>query len=241
MKGGKTMERLEPLFDRQVECLVCKKTYTTKKIRSRFVRAIQHDTDFCSYYHTEDLNPLFYYVSVCPHCGFSATEEFSTYFPPSTLETIKKKICEQWSGLDYSGKRTFHEAVNTYKLGIYSAILKREKHITIAGLYMRLAWLYRTYNINDQEERFMRLALEEYMASYSEEDFIGTHMSEVRLLYLIGELNRRLHNDKQAILYFSKVIAKKKETIEKRIVEMAYERWQEIREEQRLMQKRASL
>jgi uncharacterized protein len=233
------MERLEPLYDRKMECLVCKNGYTTKKIRSRFVRAIQHDTDFCSYYHPEELNPLFYYVSVCPHCGFSATEEFSTYFPSSTLETIRKKICEQWSGFDYGGQRTFQEAVNTYKLGIYSATLKREKHIAIAGLYMRLAWLYRTYKITAQEERFMKLALQEYIASYSEEDFIYTHMSEVRILYLIGELNRRLGNDKEAILYFSKVIAKRKETIEKRIVEMAYERWQEIREQQKLVQNRS--
>jgi uncharacterized protein len=235
------MGHLEPLYDQKIQCLMCKNVYTTKKIRSRFIRAIQHDTDFCSYYHPEELNPLFYYVSVCPHCGFSATEEFSTYFPPGTIETIRNKICEQWPGLDYGSQRTFQEAVNTYKLGIYSATLKREKHIVMAGLYMRLAWLYRTYKIIDQEERFMRLALQEYTASYSEDDFIYTHMSEIRLLYLIGELNRRLGNDKQAILYFSKVIAKKKETIEKRIVEMAYERWQEIREQQRLMQNRASL
>ncbi|MBA2871494.1 hypothetical protein HNQ85_001764 [Anoxybacillus calidus] len=232
------MKHLEPLYDRKIKCLVCKNVYTTKKIRSRFIRAIQHDTDFCSYYHPEELNPLFYYVSVCPHCGFSATEEFSTYFPPSTLETIQKKICEPWSGFDYGGQRTFQEAVNTYKLGIYSATLKREKHIAMAGLYMRLAWLYRTYQIIDQEERFMRLALQEYISSYSEEDFIYTHMSEVRLLYLIGELNRRLGNDKEAILYFSKVIAKRKETIERRIAEMAYERWQEIREQQKLVQNR---
>jgi len=227
------MEYLEPLYDRNIKCLVCKSDYTTKKIRSRFIRAVQHDTDFCSYYRPEHLNPLLYYVNVCPHCGFSTSEEFTPYFPPSTLEMITKKICEQWSGLDYTGTRTFEEAVRTYKLGIYSATLKREKHIATAGLYMRLAWLYRTYQIHDQEERFMRLALQEYTSSYSVGDYANTHMSELRLLYLVGELNRRLKNDKQAILYFSKVISKKRETIEKRIVKMAYERWQDIREQQR--------
>ncbi|NUJ32996.1 DUF2225 domain-containing protein, partial [Pseudoalteromonas sp. 2103] len=38
---------------------------------------------------------------------------------------------------------------------------------------------------------------------------------------------------KQAIIYFSRVIARKKETIEKGIVNMAYDRWQEIREEKK--------
>jgi uncharacterized protein (DUF2225 family) len=224
--------QVDALYDQTIHCLVCHQSYTTKKIRSRFIRAVKHDTDFCSYYHSEDLNPLFYYVNVCPHCGFSATEEFSSYFPPTTLETIQKNICQSWKGSDYSGKRTFQEAVNTYKLGIYSATLKREKHIVLAGLYMRLAWLYRTYQIHDQEERFMRLALQEYKSSYSEDDFVGTHMSEVRILYLIGELNRRLNNTKEAILYFSKVIAKKNQTIEKGIIQMAHERWQEIRNDQ---------
>ncbi|GMB09013.1 hypothetical protein EDD69_11239 [Thermolongibacillus altinsuensis] len=221
---------MDVLYDRNVTCLVCKKNYTTKKVRSRFIRPIRHDTDFCSYYESEETNPLLYYVHVCPHCGFAATEEFSPYFPPTTLETIEKQICAQWSGKNYGGKRTFQEATNTYKLGIYSATLKKEKHITIAGLYIRLAWLYRSKEMKAEEERFMRLALEEYLASYQTDDFAHTHMSEVRLLYLIGELYRRLNNEKQAILYFSKVIGKRNETIEKGIVNMAYERWQEIRE-----------
>lgn len=96
-------------------------------------------------YASEEANPLLYYVHVCPHCGFAATEEFST-------ET---------------------------------------------------------------------------------DDLIHTHMSEVRLLYLIGELYRRLGKEKQAIIYFSRVIARKKETIEKGIVNMAYDRWQEILEEKK--------
>ncbi|ASA96771.1 MULTISPECIES: DUF2225 domain-containing protein [Anoxybacillus] len=136
---------MDVLYDRTVTCLVCKQTYTTKKVRSRFIRPVQHDTDFCSYYASEEANPLLYYVHVCPHCGFAATEEFST-------ET---------------------------------------------------------------------------------DAFIHTHMSEVRLLYLIGELYRRLGKEKQAVIYFSRVIARKKETIEKGIVNMAYDRWQEIREEKK--------
>lgn len=83
------------------------------------------------------------------------------------------------------------------------------------------------------KQRFMRLALEQYIASYEADDFVHTHMSEVRLLYLTGELYRRLGKEKQAIIYFSRVIARKKETIEKGIVNMAYDRWQEIREEKK--------
>lgn len=224
---------MDVLYDRTVTCLVCKQTYTTKKVRSRFIRPIQHDTDFCSHYASEEANPLLYYVHVCPHCGFAATEEFSTYFPPRTLETIEQHVRANWRGKNYGGVRTFRDAVDTYKLGIYCATLKKEKHIAIAGLYMRLAWLYRSKQKHEEEKRCMRFALEQYVASYEADDFVHTHMSEVRLLYLIGELYRRLGNEKQAIIYFSRVIARKKETIEKGIVNMAYDRWQDIREEKK--------
>ncbi|WP_336864059.1 DUF2225 domain-containing protein [Peribacillus frigoritolerans] len=28
------------------------------------------------------VNPLYYNIFVCPHCGFSYSEDFSRYFPP---------------------------------------------------------------------------------------------------------------------------------------------------------------
>lgn len=222
---------LEPLYDKSLICGICKKSYTSKKIRSRFVKAVKHDSDFCSYYENEALSPLLYYVCVCPHCGFSVTEEFSTSFLPNTIETINEKICSKWSGTDYCQERSYKMAINTYKLAIYSAILKGEKHITIAGLYMRLSWIYRTIQNDKQENRFLSLALEQYIESYLDSDFLNTQMTLIRLFYLIGEISLRTGNPEQATKYFSKVIEKQSSTKEKNIIEMTKERWQEIREE----------
>ncbi|MCH1625529.1 DUF2225 domain-containing protein [Ferdinandcohnia quinoae] len=223
---------LEPLYDKSKTCSICNKGYKTKRLRSGFVKAIKHDSDFCSYYENEALNPLLYYVSVCPHCGFSVSEEFTTSFPPNTIEAIKNNICAKWSGSNYCEERSIQKAISTYKLAIYSATLKEEKHITIAGLYMRLSWIYRTIHNDEQENRFMSLALEEYIQSYLNSDFLNTQMSVTRLFYLIGEVSWRTGNTDQATKYFSKVIEKQKDnTQEKNIVEMAKERWQEIREE----------
>lgn len=112
--------------------------------------------------------------------------------------------------------------------------MKNEKHIALGGLYLRLAWLFRTEKVNMQEEqRFLRLALEEYLQSYSVGDFSDTTFSEIKLLYLIGELSRRVGLAGQAILYFSRVIEKQRETIEKGIIQMAKDRWSEIREEKK--------
>ena len=74
------------------------------------------------------------------------------------------------------------EAIETYKLAYLSAMLKKEKFITLAGLTLRIAWLYRDKGAKDEEKRFLTIARNFYNASYSEGDYAGTQMSETRVL-----------------------------------------------------------
>lgn len=173
---------------------------------------------------------MFYYVKVCPHCGFSFTEEFSPLFAQGTKEIILEKVSKQWVPRDFGGTRDIQMAIQSYKLASFCGTLKREKHISIAGLYMRLAWLYRSLQNEEQETRFMILALNEYMESFTNGDYQGTQVTDIRMLYIIGELSRRTGNVEQAVKYFSKVIEQQKYAIETKTVEMAKERWYEIRE-----------
>lgn len=227
------MTELLPLYDKKYECLMCKKAFTSKKVRTRFVKVTHYDTDFCPTYSSKEANPLLYYVKVCPHCGFSFSDDFQPYFAPGTKEIIQEKVCNQWVPQDFGDERTVSTALQTYKLAAYCGTLKKEKHINISGLYMRLAWLYRGLENKGQEKRFMNLALQEYMDSYLADDYRGTQVTEVRMLYLIGELSRKTDKIEQAIKYFSKVIEKQKSTTEATTVELAKERWYEIRETQK--------
>ncbi|MDR0139925.1 DUF2225 domain-containing protein [Metabacillus idriensis] len=224
------MNKVDFLYDKNIDCPICKHTYTTKKVKRGFIRAVKHDTDFCSYYSKNEFSPLLYYVNVCPACGFSMSEEFSPGFPFRTEEIINDKIRANWGSMNFCKKRSVKDAIHTYKLAIYSGVLKKEKHVSMGGLYLRLAWLYRTEQMELQENRFLKLALEEYVASYINDDFSGTHLTELKVLYLIGELSRRSNEEAQAALYFSKIIEKQKKTEEKVIVEMAKDRWREMRE-----------
>lgn len=212
---------------------MCKTSFTSKRARSRFVKMIKYDTDFCPIYSDEGVNPLYYYVKVCPHCGFSFSEDFLPFFAPGSQELIKEKVCNNWVSQDFGGERTVQSAIQTLKLAVYCGTLKREKHINLSGLYMRLAWLNREIGNEVQELRFINLALDEYLSSYTEDDYKGTQVSEVRMLYLIAELSRRTNKIDQATRYFSRVIEKQKSTTEANIIEMAKERWHEIREMQK--------
>lgn len=227
------MSQVEAIFDKKYECKICKRAFTTKKLRSRFIKVTGYDTDFCPNYSSVELNPILYNVNVCPHCGYSATDDFMPYFPPGAIEDIHSKVCNQWVPRDYGQKRVISEAIKTYKLAVFCGSLKKEKHITIAGIYVRVAWLYRLLENDDQEQRFLKLATDAYLQSYMADDYRGTQVSEVRLLYLIGELSRRSHQMEQAVRFFSKVIEQQNRTVESGIIDMARERWYDIREAQK--------
>jgi uncharacterized protein len=214
--------------------LICKKTFTTKSLRSRFIKVKMTDTDFNPTYISDTDNPILYHIKVCPNCGFSFNEDSTKYFPPGTKELIAEKVGSHWIPRDYGGVRTIQQAIQTYKLAIYCALLKTDKHITLAGMYLRVAWLYRSLENKEQEQRFMKLAINEYMESFVADDYKGTKVSEVKLLYLIGELSRRTGDISKAVKYFSKVIEKQKQSLEPRIINMAKDRWHEIREEKLL-------
>ncbi|MCA1319762.1 DUF2225 domain-containing protein [Bacillus tianshenii] len=225
---------LERLFNRNHTCSICDYAFTTKKVKSRFIRPISHDTDFCSVYDSVETNPLLYYVSVCPNCGYSMTDEFTSYFPPGTINAIRNKIQKHWQKKSYGEVRTVQTAINTYKLGIYSGLIKKEASIVMSGMYLRLAWIYRTVEKNEiQELRFLKLAADQFERSYSNGDFAETSMSEIKLLYLIGELHTRLGNTRQAIRYFQLVLQHKDKDTQVRLVEKSRDRWYEIRTAQK--------
>lgn len=227
------MTSVDPLYDKQCTCLLCQTPFTTKKVRSRFVKVMSYDTDFLPHY--TEYNPLLYYINVCPSCGFSFQNDSVPYFSQEGKMTLIEKVCSQWVPQSYSEERSIEDSIKTHKLASYCAILRKEKHVMIAGLYLRLAWHYRMLHNDDQENRFINLALYEYEQSYSTGDYSGTSVSELRTIYLIADLSRRTNQLEKATRYYSKVIEQQNRTTEPQIIKLAKESWQEMREKQQTL------
>ncbi|MER2079314.1 DUF2225 domain-containing protein [Psychrobacillus psychrotolerans] len=220
---------LTPYYQKDIECLHCKQKFKTTKVRSKFIKVESHHTDFQPIYENKEINPLLYNIFVCEHCGFSFTDDFTKYFAPGVKEIIQEQISSNWVPRTYSNERSIEEGIMTYKLGILSGTLKKEKFVNMAGLALRTAWLYRLQDKQEEEIRFLEMARNRYAESYSNDDYNGTQMSESRMLYLIAELSRKIGDIEYATRYFSKVIEKQNSSLEPTIVEMAKDRWQEIR------------
>jgi len=218
-----------PFYEKKIECMHCKKSFSTLKVRSKNFRVAKSDTDFQPIYDENQVNALYYNVFVCEHCGFSFTEDFSKYFAPGVSEEINNRISSKWNPHNFRGERTVFQAIEAYKLAFLCATLKKEKFIVTAGLLLRLAWLYRSLKNNEQEERFMKMSRDHYIESYSIEDYRSTQMSDVRVMYIIGELSRRIEDYSTATRFFSRVIETQRTGGEAKIIEMAKEQWNIIR------------
>ncbi|AET66343.1 hypothetical protein Desor_0650 [Desulfosporosinus orientis DSM 765] len=223
----------DAFYEKKMTCIYCSSPFVTQKVRSRFSVPYKIDSDFCPHFREGNYNPHYYFVNVCPECGFAFSEEFSDHFPVGTKEAIKLGIANKWTKRDFGQFRESKQAIETYKLAILAGSLKKEKNAVLAGLSLRLAWLYRAEGIFDQEKRFLALALQSYEESFLYSDFTGTSMSELRVLFMVGELSRRLGQPEKAIAYFSKIIQHKEANEEPKIVNLARKQWQEMIEEKR--------
>ncbi|MGE7545766.1 MULTISPECIES: DUF2225 domain-containing protein [Sporosarcina] len=223
---------VSPFYEKKMQCLLCKEHFPTTRIRSRQVRVAEHDSDFRPIYVNEEINPLLYNVAVCPHCGFASTEDFSPYFAPGTKEMIEKNITSKWHSRSFGSIRTKEEAIESYKLAYLSANFKKEKYLTMAGMMLRIAWIYREAEDDANEKRYLRISRDLYIQAFSEGDHVGTQMSETRVQYMIAELSWRIRDREEAIRNFSRVIESQKRSTEPHLIELAKDRWQEIRGEE---------
>ena len=221
---------LTPHYETTITCIHCKKDFPSAKLRSKFVRIKKHESDFQPIYVNPAINGIYYNVFVCEHCGFSFTEDFSRYFAPGTEAIIQTQIVERFVRRSYNGERTVFQALEAYKLALVCGNLKKEKNVVLAGLAMRIAWLYRSLDNEGQEQRFMNLSRDYYVSSYSTGDYSTTQMSEFRILYMIGELSRRINDLEEATRSFSRILEQQNSCIEPKIIAMTKEQWLITRE-----------
>ena len=219
------MSGVEPLYQIEVTCTYCQTTFHTSRVRPSFKKAKSTDTDFCVYY--KGVNPDYYVVRVCPTCGYACTENFSDKWTNLQRKVFEERVAKQWNMKDYGKERSWDEAVRSYKLALISAQIKGEKDRVIAGLLHHISWLYRYKGLEQQEKRFLQYALDTYVNVYQTE---GGDVNNARLMYLIGELNRRLHYYNEAVQWFGRIINDKK-IMDAAMIRASREQWAATRED----------
>ncbi len=217
---------LQPLYESKQECICCGEVYASSRVRPSFKKTDRMDSDFCGYY-KNDINPDYYVIRVCPHCGFASTENGFKSLSDAQKDNYYKQAGANWKGRSYTGERNVEEALECYKLALLSAQATNAPERNIAALLHHIAWLYRYMQNKEQEQRFLNFALHSYIKVFEEESNAAVN---ARLMYMIGELYRRTSNDNEAVRWFSRVI-NTKEIMDGAMIAASRAQWQLIREE----------
>jgi uncharacterized protein (DUF2225 family) len=110
------LSELIPLYSIKVHCCNCEHEFSTSRVRPSLKKAMRRDADFCSYYKNE--NPDYYVVRVCPECGFASTENSADKLADWQRKAFNDQLGKRWKTRDFGGKRSWEEALETYKLAL---------------------------------------------------------------------------------------------------------------------------
>ncbi|BBB90352.1 MAG TPA: DUF2225 domain-containing protein [Methylomusa anaerophila] len=217
-----------PTYEAEKNCPVCEKNFRVTKVRSRQVMVSQ-DADFCA--HFKDINPYYYTVWVCPHCGYAAGEaRFGEMMSAAAKDQIQKFLAARQVNVNFCGERTREQAINAYKLAIFYAELIASPYSWQADLYLKLGWIYRESEQAAEEMAALTKACELYELALARERLpIGGTLSEMAVTYLIGELAHRTGQYGKASAYLNKVVGNPAVKQEPRIAALAREAWQQMR------------
>lgn len=227
----------DPIWLKDVKCPACNAAFKTPRVKPSALKVKAAEPDFHKIY--EDLNPLFYAVTACSECNYSARndgfdDKTLEYHPEilklsSAIKDSKKNIVfPQTKELD------METAVKKHLLAVtFARHYKPEDPLTIAGLYIHIAWMYREQGNREKDLEYIKNALEYYVKTYEKGSHIPEKIGVPGIMYLAGELNRMLGNNNDAVLWFSRVVKNEQISNFPNIEHMARDAWEKITEEKR--------
>lgn len=218
----------DSLYTKKVDCPICKKQFSSTKAKVNSCKIDRKDEDFCLHY--VSLNPLYYEIFVCPNCGYAAAESSFKDISDEEIKLLRDAFSRRTVARSFCNERTLEDAIAAYKLAIFTAELRSAKASTLAGLCLKLAWMYR-FAGDIQETVFLRHALDKYAEAYDKEGLPIGNLDEMSVQYLIGELSRRVGEYNDAVVWFGKVASHPDRKENRRMESLAREQWAAAKEQ----------
>lgn len=216
------------LYFKKCRCPYCFKETETKRVLSRHIRVDKTDRDGMIHYKGSN---VYYYEPVqCAHCRFLFHDTFGK-LPPDIRETLATNILPTLPILPFAAtERTADQALQLYKLCLYTAQISRQKDAVQAMLGVRIAWLYRLLNNHDQELLWMERSVLKYEALYDAYlDPIQAGIPEETLLLRLADLYAVLERTADARKWYSIIF--QSSDISDRVKKDARQHWDLYREQ----------
>ncbi len=200
-KGPQTVQEQDFLFDKSFTCPICDKEFKARTVRIGKAKLAGSDLDLRPRYEQIDL--LKYDIILCPYCGYAALSRFFKFVTSPQAKNIKKTISATFKPQKETKEiYTYDEALERYKLTLANAIVKQTRASEKAYICLKTAWLLRgkaehldknlpdyeeqKKQCEDEENEFLRNALEGFLAARQTESFPMCGMDEPTVDYLIA-------------------------------------------------------
>ena len=189
------------LFDKASKCPICDKDFKARTVKIGKAKLAGSDLDLRPRYEQIDL--LKYDIIMCPNCGYAALSRFFKFVTTPQAKNIREKISATFKPQNEEHEiYTYDEALERYKLTIANAIVKQTRASEKAYICLKTAWLLRgkmehldknlpDYEVQkkqceDEENEFLRNALEGFLAARQTEPFPMCGMDEPTVDYVIA-------------------------------------------------------
>ncbi len=222
----------EIIWKKDVTCPACLTNFTTYNYKTKSLPIIKKESDFHEIY--DVISPLMFDIWVCPECLYAAKRENFIKIEKNELEKIakekikRKKIADE---KDFRKKRDYELGILSYRLAIMCYRHRKFTNGFFGSIYLKAAWLARESAEEEVEQEFLELVIYYYEKALSNGEKIGGQLTELGLIYLLGEVYRRTGKIDKAFKYFIKIKSDENIRNEKAIMRMADEQLDIIKRE----------
>ncbi len=218
---AKQIEEKDFVYDKEMICPICDRSFYTKIVRSNKAKLLSTDMDLRNKFDGIDTNK--YEIITCTCCGYSAVKRSFPNLADRQRQLIQSSIqgkvkLEIPVGEIYS----YEEALVRYKLALVCSVVKHGKNSEKAYICLKNAWLLRGYaeeleqkeelteekrkELKEQEREYLQNALEGFCEAVKVEPFPICEMSELTMNYLIAALAYEVDKDEIAFRMIEKIL-----------------------------------
>lgn len=180
----------EFLFTVDVDCPICKTSFTGTRVRTTRLQLEVQKTDLRNVY--RNFEPNYFYIWVCPTCGFAYPERQYTKISPRAITKGREAWQENppQDSFAFDVPRTIHQAITSYYLAMNTFEVVGATLEQWANLWLRLVWIYEDLG----EEELARKAAEKAQYYFSEAMSTTSRSAsgDQALCLILGELALRL-------------------------------------------------
>jgi uncharacterized protein (DUF2225 family) len=180
-------------------CPICRYVFKAPRV-STYV-TVGREPDLCPKFpgrQSDGSRVIQYGVTMCPACSFAAREDFGGLdLSPSERYVLEERLKED--GL----LRIFRASPPPWLAFHAAEVCGQERALAareLGDLCLRASWVCRKEREHPFESTFQLRAVRYFMQALKEDGLVGRELSVTT--YLVGELNRRLGNHREALNWY---------------------------------------